>query len=78
MSRKSSISPEIGAQLVAAYGRLKSTAKAAREVGVSESAARRYFDALPKATTPTTAFERQIVETVVASVFESRAALEAN
>lgn len=78
MARKSSIDEQTGAALVAAYGRLKSVAAAARDVGVSESAARRYFDAMPKATAPATAAQRQIVETVAASVFESTVALEEN
>lgn len=78
MGRKSSISAETGAALVAAYGRLGSIAAAARAAGVSESAARRYLDELPRAATPTTASQRQILETVGASVFESTAALEEN
>ena len=78
MGRKSSIGPEQGEQLVTAYGRLGTIAAAARTVGVSESAARRYFDDLPKAATPTIASQRHMLETVGASVFESRDALEAN
>lgn len=78
VGRKSSITPDIGQALIAAYGRLGTVAAAARAVGVSESAARRYFDDLPKTATPTTASQQQILETVAASVFESTAALEAN
>lgn len=78
MGRRSSITKEKGQALVEAYGRLGSLAAAARHVGVSESAARRYLDDLPKATTPTTASQRAILETVGASVFESTAALEEN
>ena len=78
MGRKPSIGPEAGQALVEAYGRLGSVAAAARAVGVSESAARRYFDDLPKAATPTMASQQAIFETVAASVFESTAALEEN
>lgn len=78
MGRKSSISAETGEALFAAYRRLGSIAAAARDVGVSESAARRYFGDLPKVATPTIASQRQILETAGASLFESTVALEEN
>jgi molybdenum-dependent DNA-binding transcriptional regulator ModE len=78
MGRKSSIDEATGERLLAAYQRLESIAAAAREVGVSESAARRYFDELPKAATPTIVSQRHIIETAGTSLFDTRAALGAN
>lgn len=78
MGRAPSIDEQTGERLLAAYRRLGSIAAAARETGVSESAARRYFDGLPKAATPVMAAQRQILETAGASLFDSTAALEDN
>ena len=78
MGRKPSIDESTGAALLAAYQRLGTVAGAARDVGVSESAARRYFGELPKAATPVMASQRQILETAGASLFDTRAALEEN
>jgi molybdenum-dependent DNA-binding transcriptional regulator ModE len=78
MPRKPSIDETIGEALFTAYQRLGTIAGAAREVGVSESAARRYLAETPKAATPIVASQRQILETAGASLFETRAALEQN
>lgn len=78
MARPSSIDDAKGAALVTAYRRLRSVAAAAREVGVSESAARRYFDGLPVETTPIAAASPEIVETVVGSLQEPFAVLQQN
>jgi hypothetical protein len=78
MPRKPSIDPDTGKALFAAYRRLGTVAAAAREVGVSESAARRYFAETPKAATPIIASQRQILETAGASLWDTRQALEQN
>lgn len=78
MGRAPSIDEPAGKQLLEAYQRLGSIAAAAREVGVSESAARRYFDGLPKVATPTMAAQRQILETAGASLWDTRQALTEN
>jgi hypothetical protein len=74
MGRPSSIDAEKAQALIAAYARTKSVAGAAREVGVTESAARRFFDGLPADIAATPA----VVETVAASLQEPFAALQAN
>lgn len=78
MGRLPSIDETTGQQLLDAYQRLGSKAAAAREAGVSESAARRYFEGLPEAAAPSIAAQRQIVETAGASLWETRAALDEN
>jgi len=78
MGRTASIDVATGEQLFAAYQRLGSIAAAAREVGVSESAARRYFSDTPKVAPPIMASQRQILETAGASLWNAQAALEEN
>jgi hypothetical protein len=78
MGRAPSIDPETGQRLLEAYQRTGNKAEAARLVGVSESAARRYFDGTPEAAAPTIATQRQAVETAHASLFDATAALEEN
>jgi len=76
MGRKPSISPEQGARLLEAYGRLGNKSAAAREIGVSEDAAARYLAETPKAATPTLASQREIIETAGASLWDTRGALD--
>ena len=76
MGRKSSIDPETGARLLDAYQRLGSKSAAAREIGVSEDAATRFFAQTPKAAAPSVATQQQIVERAHASLFDSRAVIE--
>lgn len=78
MGRPPSIDEKTGEALIAAYQRLGSVAAAAREVDVSESAARRYLDATPKAAAPVVAQQRVMIEAAGASLFDTRAALEEN
>lgn len=78
MGRPPTIDEATGQQLLEAYGRTGSKAAAARELGVSESAARRYFDGLPEAAAPVIASQRQILETAGTSLWETREALEEN
>lgn len=78
MGRKSSISPEQGAQLLDAYKRLGNKSAAAREIGVSEDAARRFFADTPKAAAPVIAQQQQIVHAAGASLWDARTALDAN
>jgi molybdenum-dependent DNA-binding transcriptional regulator ModE len=78
MGRTSSIDPETGKALISAYQRVGSVAGAARAVGVSESAARRYFDALPAETAPAVATAAEIVEAVAAGLQEPFAVLQIN
>ena len=78
MPRQPSIDPEIGERLTSAYGRLGNLAAAARECGVSESAARRYLKEAPKAATPIIASQQAMIESAGASLFDSAKALEEN
>lgn len=78
MGRPPSIDDTTGQQLLEAYGRLGSKAAAAREVGVSESAARRYFEGTPEAAAPIIASQREIIIAAGASLWETREALEEN
>lgn len=78
MGRKSSISPEQGAQLLDAYKRLGNKSAAAREIGVSEDAARRFFADTPKAAAPALATQRRIVEAAGASLWNTHVAMEQN
>lgn len=78
MGRQPSIDEAKGKALIEAYQRLGSIAAAAREVDVSESAARRYLDDMPKAATPIIASQRQIIESAGASLFDTRQALDTN
>lgn len=78
MGRASSIDEAKGAALIAAYQRLGSQRAAAAEVGVTPSAAFRYFETLPKAAAPTVAQQRQVVETAGASLWDARTALDEN
>lgn len=78
MGRPPSIDQDRAQLLLSAYQRTGSKAAAAREAGVSESAARRFFDDTPEAAAPSIALQRDMIETVGASLFETRAALEEN
>lgn len=78
MPRPPSIDPAKGEELLRAYQRIGTVAGAARAVGVSESAARRYLDGTPAAAAPVVASQRAIIETAGASLFDSTAALEEN
>jgi molybdenum-dependent DNA-binding transcriptional regulator ModE len=78
MGRPPSIDEPTGRALIEAYQRLGNVAAAAREAGVSESAARRYFDALPKAATPTMAAQRHMLEAAGTSLWDTRQALSEN
>lgn len=78
MGRKPSIDEDTGEALIAAYQRLGNVAAAAREVGVSESAARRYLDATPEAAAPVIAQQRAILETANSSLWDTRASLDEN
>lgn len=78
MGRKSSISPEQGQKLIAAYQRLGSKSAAAREIGVSEDAAARYLSSIPAAAAPVVAQQRQVLEAAGASLWDTRQALTDN
>lgn len=78
MGRKASISPEQGARLLEAYKRLGNKSAAAREIGVSEDAAMRFFAGAPRAAAPVLAQQQQIVSAAGASLWDARTALDEN
>lgn len=78
MGRKPSITPEQAEALLDAYRRLGSKSAAAREIGVSEDAARRFFANTPRAAAPAVAQQRQVVEQLGASLWDTRRALQEN
>ncbi|HEU4327442.1 MAG TPA: hypothetical protein VFS21_30165 [Roseiflexaceae bacterium] len=78
MGRKPSISEEQGKALLEAYQRLGSKSAAAREIGVSEDAAMRFFAGMPRAATPAVAQQRETVERLGASLWHTHQALEEN
>lgn len=78
MGRTPSIDEATGERLLEAYRRLGTKSAAAREIGVSEDAASRFFAGLPKAAAPTVAQQQQIVERAGVSLWDTRAALDAN
>lgn len=78
MGRRASITPEQGAALLEAYGRIGTVAGAAREIGVSEDAAGRYLRDTPRAAAPVIVQQREVIEVAGASLFDTRVALEEN
>lgn len=78
MGRSPAINEELGRRLIEAFQRLGSKSAAAREVGVSEGAARRYLSKFSIAATPLIASQRQLVETVASSIWDTRRSLEEN
>lgn len=78
MGRTPSIDEATGERLLDAYRRLGTKSGAAREIGVSEDAAARFFAGLPKAAAPAIAQQQQIVEKAGASLWETRGALDTN
>jgi len=78
MGRASSIDEATGERLLEAYQRLGTKSAAAREIGVSEDAASRFFAGLPKAAAPALASQRQVVERAGASLWDARTALDEN
>lgn len=78
MGRKSSIDETTGQRLLEAYQRSGDKRRAAAEVGISESAAYRFFANIGENVTPVIATQRQIVATAGASLWDTRAALDEN
>lgn len=78
MGRRSSIDDATAERLLAAYERLGSKPKAAAEVGVSWGAASRFFAALPAAAAPVITTTPAVAVTAGVSLWETRAALDAN
>lgn len=78
MGRTPSIDATTGARLLDAYQRLGNKSAAAREIGVSEDAATRFFAGLPKAAAPSLANSQQVVEQAGTSLWETRGALQEN
>jgi hypothetical protein len=78
MGRAPSIDEATGVRLLEAYQRLGTKSAAAREIGVSEDAAGRFFAGLPKAAAPALASQQQIVEKAGASLWDTRTALDDN
>lgn len=78
MGRKPSIDEATGERLLEAYQRLGNKSAAAREIGVSEDAAARFFAGLPKAAAPALASQQQVVERAGASLWDTRSALDQN
>lgn len=78
MGRASTINRETGEALFRAYQRIGTVAGAARDVGVSESAARRYLDAAPRAAAPVIAQQSAILESAGADLWDTRRALAGN
>jgi hypothetical protein len=77
MGRKASIDQATGKALLDAYQRHGTIAAAAREVGVSESAARRYVETIPKAAAPVLAQQQQLLAAET-SLWKTRGALDYN
>lgn len=78
MGRTPSIDETTGARLLDAYQRLGTKSAAAREIGVSEDAAARFFAGLPKAAAPALASQQQVVAAAGASLWNTHAAMDAN
>jgi len=78
VGRKPSIDRAAGAALLAAFARTGNKAAAAREVGVSEQAAKRFLADVPVAAAAVVTTQAAAVEQAGASLFDTRAALEGN
>ena len=78
MGRRPTIDEATGERLLDAYQRLGNKSAAAREIGVSEDAAARFFAGLPKAAAPALASQQQLIEKAGASLWETRSALAEN
>lgn len=77
MGRKPAIDRELGIRLIQEYQRLGSRNAAARALGVSPSAASRFFRGLPAAGAPAVRAREQVVESAVGLLEEARATLAA-
>lgn len=78
MGRTPTIDAELGARLIREYQRLGSQTMAAKALGVSQSAANRFFRDLPKEAAPLAARQQEIVAGAVAIFQDARALLEQN
>lgn len=78
MGRRPSIDAAKGQALILAYQRLGSKRAAARAVGVSQPAASRFLQSLPRAVAPAIAEQRQLLPAVVDLLQEVKSTLTTN